>query len=106
MSFILYKLTKSYSNIIHEKKRNMDCFKKRNMNKTIKFLAILLFVFLFSITKVVANIPPFLLYTKTSVKCRYLRDCFVGGIIKPNVKVFLCLDGYCTEGIVNPEYPL
>jgi hypothetical protein len=96
MSFIQYKLTKWYSNVIYKKKRNMD--------KTIKFPAILLFVFLFSITKVVANIPPFL-FTKTSVKCRHVKDCVVGGM-KPTVNVFRCLDGYCIEGMVNPEYSL
>jgi hypothetical protein len=94
MSFMQYKLTNSYSNVVYQKKRNMD--------KTIKFPAILLFVFLFSITKVVANNSP-VIFTETSVRCTESYDCFQV-LYKPNIFIYRCEDGYCGLGIINQKY--
>jgi hypothetical protein len=96
MSFIQYKLTKSYSNVIYEKKRNMD--------KIIKFPSILLFVFLFSMTEEFTSNPPFI-YTKTPLKCRYHRNC-PQSVMYPKTRlvIFTCQDGYCIKATMNPEY--
>jgi hypothetical protein len=74
------------------------------MDKTIKFPAILLFFFLFSMTEEVTWYPPFI-YTKTTLKCRYTHNC-PQSVINPKTEpiVFKCQDGYCIKVTVNPEY--
>jgi hypothetical protein len=75
------------------------------MDKSIKFPAIFFFIFLISITKVVASIPP-MIFTDTSVRCRKSDDCAQALYRPTNVylTIYLCDNGYCVEGKANPKY--
>jgi hypothetical protein len=94
MSFVQYKFTKLYSNVIYKKKRNMD--------KTIKFSTILLFVFLFFITKEIAGQGTFFRYTQTDIKCTSTQDC-PDDVLTSYCSVSLCRDGYCLKVSMKPE---
>jgi hypothetical protein len=94
LSFIQYKLTKLYFNVIYEK--------KRNMNKTIKFPVTLLFVFLFSMTEKIASRKDFI-YTLTPRICRINEDCPMA-VTKPELIIYVCMTGYCVKATLNPKY--
>jgi hypothetical protein len=74
------------------------------MDKTIKFPAVLLFVFLFLITKAVADLPyPPYVCTISSIKCTTSKDCPDCQIFR-NMWVSICEFGYCLIATQNPEY--
>jgi hypothetical protein len=92
MSLIQYKFTKLYSKFLMLYTKR----KEKNMDKTIKFPAILLFVFLFFIIKEVASIPR-IPFTTTTIKCKSSRDCPDCVLPKQDMVFSVCQNGYCLE---------